>query len=228
MNQFKDDVLRELQDVKLTDEKKHAIAQKVRRKSIPGRNGQWQYRIVLATFTLCAIAFSYVFSQDEENQTGSHQGAALKQEMDTSSFWTFLDYDLVRGLLLFSVFPIIALFITRYLKKKNYGLPVCIECGETWSHKQARKILWKNNMKPIECPHCGKKQYRTNKSIQLNGLLQLPMIQIFSFMNHNFHNIFIGIAFYIISTIIYYYQITPYLFALQENDPMKEPQKPLW
>ncbi|MFJ7953879.1 TIGR04104 family putative zinc finger protein [Lysinibacillus sp. NPDC096418] len=222
MNRFKEDILQELQDVRLTDEKKHAIAQKARRKGMPRRSDQWQYRIVLATFTLCAIAFSYLFSQDEENKTGVHQGAMVQQKTDASSFWTFLESDLVSGLLLVGITACLTLIIKYTLKKKNYGLPVCIECGETWSHKQAHKFHWKNG--EIECPHCGKKQYRTKKSVQLGALLNIP-ISLMVFMHFLFDNFFIGFIFYFLSIIIFYHQLVPYLFDLQEDDPMNEP---LW
>lgn len=222
MNQFKEDVLRELQDVKLTDEKKHVIAQKARRKSKPKRNGQWQYRIVLATFTLCVIATSYLFSQGGENQIGGHQGATLQQETDTSSIWIFFENDLVRGFLLVSLYFSVTMIVKRVLINKRYGLPVCIECRETWSHKQARKFHWKNG--EIECPHCGKKQYRTEKSVQLGALLNIP-IPLLVFISSFFDNLVIGIVFYFVSIFIFYYQLVPYLFDLQEDDPMNEP---LW
>lgn len=220
MNQFKEDVLQELQDVKLTDEKKRKIAQKARSKTKQRRSSPWQYRVVLATFTLFVIGFSYLLSQNKNS--GRHQAASLQQETDTWSIWTFLQYDLVRGILVFSFMVGIAFFIKWVLIKKGYGLPVCIECGETWSGKHARKMYRKNGQ--LECPYCGKKQYRTKKSMQMSGILTFPF-PFMVFMHYVFSNITIGIIFYLPSIIIYYRLLAPYVFDLQEDDPINDP---LW
>lgn len=220
MNQFKEDVLNELRDVKLTDEKKLMIAQKARSKTKQRRSSPWQYRVVLATFTLFVIGFSYLLSHNKNS--GSHQAASLQQETDTWSLWTFLQYDLVRGILLFSFFVGIAFIIKRVLIKKGYGLPVCIECGETWSEKHARKMYRKNGQ--LECPYCGKKQYRTKKSMQMGGILAFPFPFI-SLMHFIFNNITIGIIFLVVAVLIYYRLLAPYVFDLQEDDPINDP---LW
>jgi len=225
MNRFKEDMLKELQEVKLTTEKKQAIAQKARHKSIR-RSSPWQYRVVLTTFTVFVISFVFLLSNKKDQQLGSQQATNIQQE--TWSILGLLENDFVKGILIFSIFQLLALFLRRYLKKKKYGLPVCIQCGESWSKKQAHMLFWKNNAKPITCKHCGKKQYRTNKSMQLNGLVQLPLIQLLFLVNFNFNNILVGIAFYVLSIPVYHFILSPYIFALQENDPMKEPQKPLW
>jgi len=220
MNQFKEEVLKELRDVSLSDEKKLMIAQKARSKTKQRRSSPWQYRVVLATFTIFVIGFSYLLSHNKNS--GSHQAASLQQESDTWSIWTFLQYDLVKGVLLFSFLVGIALIIKRVLIKKGYGLPVCIECGETWSEKQARKMYRKNGQ--IECPYCWKKQYRTKKSMQVGGILTFP-IPFFVFMQFVFENITIGIIFFIVGVLIYYRLLAPYVFDLQENDPINDP---LW
>ncbi|MFB7159341.1 TIGR04104 family putative zinc finger protein [Lysinibacillus sp. NPDC056232] len=220
MNQFKEDVLNELRDVKLTDEKKLMIAQKARSKTKQRRSSPWQYRVVLATFTLFVICFSYLLSNNKNS--GSHQAASLQQETDTWNIWTFIQNDFVKGILLFSFFVGIALIIKRVLIKKGYGLPVCIECGETWSEKQARKMYRKNGQ--LECPYCGKKQYRTKKSMQMGGILAFPFPFI-SLMHFIFNNITIGIIFLIIAILIYYRLLAPYVFDLQEDDPINDP---LW
>ncbi|PJO42345.1 TIGR04104 family putative zinc finger protein [Lysinibacillus xylanilyticus] len=220
MNQFKEEVLKELRDVSLSDEKKLMIAQKARSKTKQRRSSPWQYRVVLATFTIFVIGFSYLLSHNKNS--GSHQAASLQQESDTWSIWTFLQYDLVKGILLFSFLVGIALIIKRVLIKKGYGLPACIECGETWSEKQARKMYRKNGQ--IECPYCGKKQYRTKKSMQVGGILTFP-IPFFVFMQFVFDNITIGIIFFIVGVLIYYRLLAPYVFDLQENDPINDP---LW
>ncbi|MFT9819992.1 TIGR04104 family putative zinc finger protein [Lysinibacillus sp. NPDC056185] len=220
MNQFKEDVLNELRGVKLTDEKKQAIAQKARSKTKQRRSSPWQYRVVLATFTLFVIGFSYLLSHNKNS--GSHQAASLQQEADTWSIWTFLQNDFVKGILFFSFFVGITFIIKRVLIKKGYGLPVCIECGEAWSEKQARKMYRKNGQ--LECPYCGKNQYRTKKSMQMGGILAFP-VPLMSFMHYIFNNFTIGIIFFIVALLIYYRQLAPYVFDLQEDDPTNDP---LW
>ncbi|MFJ5763757.1 TIGR04104 family putative zinc finger protein [Lysinibacillus sp. NPDC093210] len=222
MNQFKENVLHELQHVKLSEEKKQRIAQKVRAKSKHRSSSQLQYRIVLATFTLLAIGFSVLVSPKTEPRTRPLQGAALQQETERWSLWTLLELDWVKGLLLISIFVSIALIIKRILHKKGYGLPVCIECGEIWTAKQVRKLYWKNGQ--MECPHCRKKQYRTKKSVQLSAILNLP-IPFIVFLNQAFDHFFIGIVFFIASSVIYHYLLLPDIVKLQEEDPTNEP---LW
>lgn len=220
MNQFKEDVLHELRDIKLTDEKKQAIAQKARSKTKQRRSSPWQYRVVLATFTILAIGFSYLLSQNKHS--GSHQAANVQQEADTWSLWTILQNDFVKGIIIFSFMVGLAFFVKWVLIKKGYGLPVCIECGETWSEKQARKMYRKNGQ--IECPYCGKKQYRSKKSMKMGGILTFP-IPLMVFMQLIFNNIAIGTIFFVAGVLIYYRLLAPYVFDLQEEDPINEP---LW
>ncbi|MFJ7886524.1 TIGR04104 family putative zinc finger protein [Lysinibacillus xylanilyticus] len=222
MNQFKEEVLKELRDVSISDEKKLMIAQKARSKTKQRRSSPWQYRVVLATFAIFVIGFSYLLSQNKVQRTGSHQAASLQQETDTWSIWTFLQYDLVRGILIFSFMVGIAFIVKRVLIKKGYGLPVCIECGETWSEKQARKMYRKNGQ--LECPYCGKKQYRTKKSMKMGGVLAFP-IPLMALMQHFIDNFSIGIIFFLAGVLIYYRLLAPYVFDLQENDPTNDP---LW
>jgi CXXC-20-CXXC protein len=222
MNQFKEEVLKELQDVKLTEARKQVIAEKARSKSERRKSSPWQYRVVLATFTIFVIGFSYLLSQNKDKHSGSHQAASLQQEAETWSIWTFLQYDLVRGILIFSFMVGIAFIVKRVLFKKGYGLPVCIECGETWSEKQARKMYRKNGQ--LECPYCGKKQYRTKKSMQMGGILAFP-IPLMALMQHFIDNFSIGIIFFLAGVFIYYRLLAPYVFDLQEDDPMNDP---LW
>ncbi|MFF2177821.1 TIGR04104 family putative zinc finger protein [Lysinibacillus sp. NPDC058147] len=220
MNQFKEDVLNELRDVKLTDEKKQAIAQKARSKNKQRKSSPWQYRVVLATFTIFVIGFSYLLSHNKNS--GSHQAASIQQEANTWSVWTFLQNDFVKGILLFSFFVGITFIIKRVLIKKGYGLPVCIECGETWSEKQARKMYRKNGQ--LECPYCEEKQYRTKKSMQMGGIIAFP-VPFMSFMHYIFNNFTIGIIFFIVAILIYYRQLAPYVYNLQKDDPTNDP---LW
>ncbi|MFJ7732614.1 TIGR04104 family putative zinc finger protein [Lysinibacillus sp. NPDC097231] len=222
MNQFKEDVLRELQEVKLTDEKKQAIAQKARRKSTRRGSSPWQYRAVLTTFIIIVISFSFLLLQNKNQPLKTQHQTASQPEVDTSVMWVVLENDWFRGILLISLFMIVAIFTKLRLKKKRFGLPTCIQCGEKWALKQAHKFYWKNG--EIECPNCGKKQYRSKKSMQLAGMvnMHLPLI---IFTHYFFDNLFIGIGCYLVGAIFLIYQITPYLFELQEDDPTNTP---LW
>ncbi|WP_155590783.1 TIGR04104 family putative zinc finger protein [Lysinibacillus cavernae] len=220
MNQFKEDMLKELQDVKLSQQRKQLIAEKARRTGKRKSDGQWTYRLVLATFTVFVIGFSYILTQQKEQRTTGHQAASLQSE--TWHWWSLLDSDYVRGVILLGIFIGATFMVKRLLVKKGYGLPVCIECGESWSEKDARKLSRKNG--EIVCPHCGQKQYRTKKSMQMGGVLSMP-IPFFLMLQHVFHHFFIGIIFFIAGMIIFYYQLVPYVYKLQEKDPMNEP---LW
>jgi len=220
MNQFKEDVLQELRDIKLTDEKKQAIAQKARSKTKQRKSSPWQYRVVLATFTMLAISFSFLLSQNKHS--GSHQAASLQQEADSWSLWSILQNDIVKGILIFSFMVGLAFLVKWVLIKKGFGLPVCIECGETWSEKQARKMYRKNGQ--LECPYCGKKQYRTKKSMNMGGILAFP-IPLMALMHSIFDNISIGTIFFMAGVLIYYRLLAPYVFDLQEDDPINDP---LW
>lgn len=157
MNQFKEDVLKELQDVKLSQQRKQVIAEKARRKVQRKAGGQWTYRIVFTAFTIFVIGFSYILTQQEGQQSPGHQAASLQS--DTWHWWSLFASDYIRGMILLSIFIGATFIVKRYLLKKGYGLPVCIECGESWSEKDARKLYRKNS--GIVCPHCGQKQYRT-------------------------------------------------------------------
>lgn len=220
MNHFKEDLLKELQDVKLSQHRKQLIANKARRKDKRKLDGQWTYRIVLATFTVFVISFSYILTQQKEQHNTGHQAATLQK--DTSNWWSLIESDYVRGILLLGIFIGATYIVKRFLVKKGYGLPICIECGESWSEKKARKLYRKNS--DIVCPHCGQKQYRTKKSIQIGGVLTMP-VPLFIMLQHVFHHYFIGMIFFLVGMFIFYHQLAPYVFKLQEKDPMNEP---LW
>ena len=221
MNQFKEEVLKELQEVKLTAEKKQAIAQKARHKSIR-RSSPWQYRVVLTTFTIFVISFSFLILQNKKQPLRTQHQTASQPEVDASFIWGIIENDWLRGILLISIFFIMTIFTKCRLKKKKYGLPTCIQCGEKWTIKQAYKLYWKNGA--VECPHCGKKQYRSKKSMQLAGKINMPMPLII-FTHYFFDNLFIGIGCYLAGMFFFIYQISPYVFELQEEDPMNTP---LW
>ncbi|MFJ7920879.1 TIGR04104 family putative zinc finger protein [Lysinibacillus fusiformis] len=220
MNQFKEELLKELQDVKFSEKRKQLIAEKARRKEKHKVGNQWTYRAVLATFTVLVISFSYLISEQKEQRITGHQAATIQS--DAWSWWTIFNSDYVRGILLLGFFIGAAFIVKRVLLKKGYGLPICIECGESWSEKEARKLYRKNG--EIVCPHCGQKQYRTKKSMQLGGMLSMP-IPLFIMLQHVFHNYFIGFIFFLVGVLIFLYQVVPYVFKLQDKDSMNEP---LW
>ncbi|MGC7928655.1 TIGR04104 family putative zinc finger protein [Lysinibacillus sp. VIII_CA] len=220
MNQFKEGLLKELQDVKFSQKRKQLIAEKARRNEKHQVGHQWTYRIVLATFTVLVIGFSYLLTEQKEQHSTGHQAATIQS--DAWSWWSLFNSDYVRGMLLLGFFVGAAFIVKRVLIKKGYGLPICIECGESWSAKGARKLYRKNG--EIVCPHCGQKQYRTKKSMQLGGMLSMP-IPLIILLQHVFHNYYIGFIFFLVGVIIFLYQIVPYVFKLQDKDSMNEP---LW
>lgn len=220
MNQFKEELLKELQDVKLSQQRKQVIAEKARRKVQRKADGQWTYHIVFATFTIFVIGFSYILTQQKGQQGSGHQAASLQS--DNWHWWSLFASDYVRGMILLSIFIGTTFIVKRYLLKKGYGLPVCIECGESWSEKDARKLYRKNS--EIVCPHCGQKQYRTKKSMQISGVMTMP-VPLLIMLQHVFHHFVIGLIFFLVGMFFYHYQIAPYVFKLQEKDPMNEP---LW
>lgn len=95
MNRFKENLLKELQDVKLSKNRKQIIAGQAQRKVQRKAGGQWTYRIVLATFTIFVIGFSYLLTQQKEQHTTGHQAARLQE--DTSSWWSLFESDYVRA-----------------------------------------------------------------------------------------------------------------------------------
>ena len=220
MNQFKEDLLKELQDVKLSQQRKQLIADKARRQGQRKTGGEWTYRLVLATFTVFVIGFSYILTQQKEQSTTGQQAASTSS--DTWHCWSLFDSDYVRGMLLLGIFIGATFIVKRLLVKKGYGLPVCIECGESWSEKDARKLYRKNG--EIVCPHCGQKQYRTKKSIQISGVMTMP-VPLLIMLQHVFQHFVIGLIFFLVGMFFYHHQIAPYVFKLQEKDPMNEP---LW
>lgn len=58
----------------------------------------------------------------------------------------------------------------------------------------------------------------------MGGILAIP-VPFFTFMQFIFNNITIGVIFFIVGVLIYYRQLAPYVFDLQENDPTNDP---LW
>ncbi|ACA39934.1 hypothetical protein Bsph_2381 [Lysinibacillus sphaericus C3-41] len=89
MNQFKEGLLKELQDVKFSQKRKQLIAEKARRKEKHQVGHQWTYRIVLATFTVLVIGFSYLLTEQKEQHSTGHQAATIQS--DAWSWWSLFN-----------------------------------------------------------------------------------------------------------------------------------------
>lgn len=168
MNQFKEDVLKELQDVKLSQQRKQVIAEKARRKVQRKAGGQWTYRIVFATFTIFVIGFSYILTQQKGQQSPGHQAASLQS--DTWHWWSLFASDYIRGMILLSIFIGATFIVKRYLLKKgmvylfvlnvggraglrrmlvNYIAKIVELCASLWTktipHKKIHANQWCND-----------------------------------------------------------------------------------
>ena len=72
MNQFKNDLKRELRTVSLSSETKQRMVERVKKTARrPKKHVDWQYRFVLATFTVFALGFSYLLWQQETPTNGT-------------------------------------------------------------------------------------------------------------------------------------------------------------
>jgi CXXC-20-CXXC protein len=221
MNLFKEDLHRELQSVSLSKEKKQLITSKVNAKlHNKKRRINWQYRFVLATFTIFAFGFSYLLWQ-EGGFTSKSQGAAPVEPVATTN-WQVLDNDLLKAILFISFFLILRTSIKKRLQKGGKGLPVCVKCSEEWSYRQALKQSMKN--REMTCPHCGQKQYRTKKSVLKGGLLNL-FIPFTVLVPHLFDHFLLGIVVYVCCSTYFMISLSPYYINLQEEDSFNDP---LW
>ena len=114
------------------------------------------------------------------------------------------------------------MIIKRRLQKNDNGLPVCVECGEEWSFREALKQCMKNSN--ITCPNCSHKQYRTKKSSLKANLLNIP-IPFMIIIIQLFDNALLGVVVYLACAAYLVLSLNPYFMELQEKDPMNEP---LW
>lgn len=218
MNQFKKALNYELQSISLSEEKKQLIAKKASAKmQRQKRHIHWQYRFVLTAFTLLLLSFGYLLWQ-QGGTVDQSQGAA-PVEPETTISWTFLSHDLVKVVLLIILFVTLRLIIKRRLDKRGKGLPVCLECGEEWTFREASKQSWKNG--EVTCPNCAHKQYRTKKSALKMNLLNIPLIFMFIAMQL-FDNFLLGIVFYLPCAAYLMFSLIPYFMDFQETDPMNE------
>ena len=220
MNQFKKDLNHELQAVVLSQDKKRLIATKAKvevKKHSRKKRINWQYRFVLTTFTLLSLGFGYLLLHQGES-AGKLQGAA-PVEPGVTSIWSMLNQDFLKIILLISFFIALRFVIKRRLQKKGNGLPVCVECGEEWSFREALKQCMKNSN--ITCPYCSHKQYRTKKSSLKANLFNIP-IPFMVVVPHLFDNFLSGIVVYLFCAAYLLLSLNPYFMELQEKDSINE------
>jgi CXXC-20-CXXC protein len=222
MNQFKKELNLELQSISLSKERKQLIATKAKAKLHNHKKRvNWQYRFVLAAFTMLALGFSYLLWQEGE-PAGKSRGAA-PIEVATSTDWSSLvDTDFFKVLFLIALFIFLRIMLKIRLQKGGKGLPVCVECSEEWSYKKALKQSMKN--REMTCPYCGKEQYRTKKSSMRAGMLGL-FIPFTIITPQLFDHILLGLVVSICCTAFIMISLSPYLIDLQEEDPFNDP---LW
>ena len=218
MNQFKKDLNDELQSISLSDEKKKFIAKKaIAKKHRQKKHIHWQYRFVLTAFTLLLLSFGYLLWQ--QGGTVEKSQGAVQVEPATTINWAFLTHDLVKIILLISLFMTLRFIIKRRLDKRGKGLPVCLECREEWSFREASKQSWKNGR--VTCPNCAHKQYRTKKSSRKMSLLNIPLLFMFS-VYQLFDLNWLGIVVYLFCAAYLIFSLNPYFMELQEKDPSNE------
>lgn len=221
MNQFKQDLQRELQTVSLSTEKKQLIATKAKAKlHNQKRRINWQYRFVLSTFTILAFSFSYLLWQQEDS-TNKSLGATPIEPIATAN-WSLLTNDFSKSVLFISFFIGLRALIKWRLGKSGKVLPVCVECGEEWTYRQALKDSMKNS--EITCPHCRQKQYRTKKSVRKSGMLNL-FIPFVIIIPRLFDHFLLGFVVYLACALFLIVSLSPYFLEFQEEDHFNEP---LW
>lgn len=218
MNQFKKDLHHELQAISLSEEKKQFIAMKAKAKTNQQqRRTHWQYGFVLTAFTFLSFGFGYLLWQQRES-ADRLQGATPTEPITTMN-WSMLNHDLLKILLLISFFVILRTVIKRRRGRSGKGLPVCLECSEEWTFREALKQSMKNNN--ITCPYCSHKQYRTKKSALKMNLLNTP-IPFMIIAIQLFDNFLLGMVVYLSCTAYLMLSLNPYFMEFQETDPINE------
>ncbi|WP_153722727.1 TIGR04104 family putative zinc finger protein [Sporosarcina cascadiensis] len=219
MDGMKDKLHAELQDMKLSDQRKkqmlRAVKESGRKKVKPWK---WRYRTVLVSFVLLALSFTYIsLDSPQGNQQGVN--SAVPAEETAFSMTARLQSDLLKIVILLLLSLAAYTVLRRNIRKKNRTFPVCSNCGEQWTRKQS--FMFTNRK---TCPYCGKTQYQSMKSTR--QMLKLNMfIPFFLVMSQIFHGAFYGILIAILPIAVIYIPISPYYVELQSENPDKEP---LW
>lgn len=219
MNQFKKDLHRELEGMSLSEEKKQFIAMKAKAKNNRqhGRT-HWQYRIILTAFMVLSLSLGYLLLQQGKS-VGKLQGAEMNESPVTMS-WSMLNHDIWKIILLVSFFVILRTVIKKGLQKRSRGLPVCVECSEEWTFREASRQSWKHS--ELTCPYCAHKQYRTKKSALKLGLLNIPILFMMFTPYLGFNHYWLGLIVYLACAIYLLFSLYPYFIELQKTDPSTE------
>lgn len=221
MNQFKKDLNHELQTVVLSHDKKQIMATKAKAEKYSQKKTiHWQYRLVLTAFTILSLSLGYLLLQ-QGGSAGKLQGAA-SLESETTSILSVLNHNYSKITLFIVFFVLLRTIIKKRIQKNGKGLPVCLECGEEWSFREALKKSMKNQ--DITCPYCGHKQYRTKKSALKANMLNIPIpfmtVVPLLFDNTLFSSL--GIAVYLSCAAYFIISLIPYFVDLQDTDPIDE------
>lgn len=219
MNQIKKDLEKELQSMALSDKKKQLIVEKIKSSEMRSKRGSsWSYRLVLMTFTFFMVSFGYLLLQ--QGGTVKEESNAAESSKSLSHGSLFLTSDWMKGIILMGIFIGVRLLVGKYLERKGRGLPACVECGEEWPTREARKMGMKNGV--VTCPNCGKKQYKTRKSTQiassLNVLLPFGIIT-----SQLFSHTLLGFLIHAVGSAWLIFVLTPFIIELQEEDPIIKP-----
>lgn len=218
MNQFKKDLHRELEGMSLSEDKKQFIAMTAKAKNNRQQGRiHWQYRLILTAFTMLSLGFGYLLWQQKES-VDRLQGAAPTEPITTMN-WSILNHDLLKTFLLISFFVILRIVIKKRRQRSGKGLPVCLECSEEWTFREATRQSWKNG--EVTCPNCAHKQYRTKKSALKMNLLNIP-IPFMIIAMQLFDNFLLGLIVYLFCTTYFMLSLNPYFMEFQETDPVNE------
>lgn len=217
MDEIKNRLGEELEELTLSQEKKRNIAQLAKEKVNVRPRSNWTYRIVLVMATILAISFSYTLIKkpikNEELSTG-----ATDRLIDLSFFF----HPLIQSALLIMAFIIIGFMINRRYRKAGKDLPECVYCHEQWTFKESLRRGLNGNA--MTCPYCKKKQYITRESARkLNYFtLAIPFGILLTWVPGlvNTFVMYLTFAFCLLMLMMYF---TPYTIKLQKDDPLLKP-----
>ncbi|MEG0260638.1 MAG: hypothetical protein RR595_10955 [Lysinibacillus sp.] len=225
MNQFKENLSRELRSISLPEEKQQNIAQKAKKKKkYQARKINWQYRVVLATFAVSLLSLSYLMWQGNDSPKRAQSTASSASASEETSMFSldWLQNDFVKTIAVILFYVVVRIIAIKILKKKS-GLPHCIYCGEEWTYKQAFKLSMSSNQ-VMACPHCEGKQYRTRKSARQYGMINM-IFPCMIFIPMIFDYFVLGLIVHVLGIFYISFSLVPYLVETQEEDPTN---KPLW
>lgn len=216
MNRIKKDLHNELQSLSLSSEKRQYIVKKSTGNwSKKKRESNWSYRFVLTAFTILGLSFGFLLWKQE----GTNNLEITTTAKEAIAIEKLFSYDFSKTILLIGIFVFIRILIKNRINKKAHRLPICLNCGEEWSFRNALKNSMKS--REVKCPQCGYEQYRTKKSLNKTSLLNfiLPFgIIVAQLFNH----VMLGFSVFTACALAFVISLSPYMIELQEEDPMKE------